>query len=161
MTYGNDMIKRIKDFNKNLEGTVTSIARNKTEELKDAQVFQTLSGLGNDGKYLMRYQDDPYFKGDLFAAAAYMEYKKRYSPNVQKPADVMDGYITGLFHSQWQVKVKKKTLEITNTSPIYGELEEKNDNTMTGFNEDTAKETFYYSIRPRLMKEVRKQTGAK
>jgi hypothetical protein len=99
-------------------------------QVLDMNREQLLSGHGADGEDLPRYVDDPYFKSKE-SAERYRDWKRNISPNSDKDPEVMDFFITGLFHNTIQVKAASEGIQLYSTSPIIKDVQQKtNDNAL-------------------------------
>jgi hypothetical protein len=104
------------DFGKELETIVTD----NVDAIADLQRDQMLEGRGVDGAFLRPfYSEDPYFKKPG-AALRYARWKQKITPNPQRPLDVPNLIITGVFHESLTANVEGDLVEIE-TSAAFGD----------------------------------------
>lgn len=102
------------------KGELIAIVEDHTELLADLQRDQMLEGRGVDGEYIRPYySENPYFKTPE-AAARYAKWKSIITPNPQRPEDVPNLIINGMFHDSIFAKVSGDEFEME-TSASFGE----------------------------------------
>lgn len=119
-----ELQRRLKGFSLNTE------VADSVNETKDAMLalnrMQLLRGLTKDGGYLSpKYSEDPFFKSKE-SAKRYAQWKKRIEPvKTDRPEDVPNLYIVGVFHSKIDVKANASEYTFTNTASFAGGVEGK------------------------------------
>lgn len=141
-----------------MEELVAETVQRQINLVIDANRWQLTKGLNNEGEWLPKYQDDPYFK-TLAQAKGYEKYKRSKSPNRMKPSDVMDFYINGYTHDHIKATVSGVDLQIWNTTPWADEIDQKTDNKALGLSPDTAIELYNEEIGPLVTEKIKDLTG--
>lgn len=99
---------------------MVKIVEDNTDTIADLQRDQMLEGRGVDGEYIRPfYSEDPWFKKPG-AAERYARWKQEITPNPQRPLDVPNLIVTGVFHDSLTAGVSGDEFEI-NTSASFGE----------------------------------------
>jgi len=118
---------------------VGDIAEEKEAQVTELQSKQLLAGKDNEGHYLPRYVDDPYFKSRE-AALRYMNWKIGKSPNKEKPNDVMDFWITGYTHSTLFSKRQGNSILFGSNGKFNNSIMLKTDGKYLGLNKESLQE---------------------
>jgi len=142
------------DFEQMIADTLDSVK----DYIADLNRWQLTKGLGTDNEYLPSYLTDPYFKTRA-QAIGYMLYKKKVSPNTQKPVDVPDYYINGYTHSRIRAEVTGTELNMYNTAPWASQIDQRTNNKAIGLNEESIKELTEREVYPRLLYMMRELHG--
>lgn len=97
------LLKKLEDFDPKEE--LIAIVAGKTDTLTELQKDQWMEGMGVDGEFIRPYySENPYFK-TADSAAAYGRWKKKLTPNPQRPDDVPNLYINGFLHSSMHAEI--------------------------------------------------------
>lgn len=105
-----DLINKIQvfDFGQELE----KIVEDHADDITDLQREQMLEGRGVDGDYIRPfYSENPWFKKPG-AAQRYAQWKQKITPNPQRPLDVPNLTVTGVFHDSLSAKVTSGFFEV-------------------------------------------------
>jgi hypothetical protein len=116
---------------------------------------QMTKGLGNDGEYMPTYLEDPFFKTRA-QAIGYMNYKRKVSPNTQKPAEVRDYYINGYTHIRVQPVVGGNDVTMVANVKWADKMKQAR---ALGLNDDSIKELRHNELYPRLAAQLREMIG--
>lgn len=96
------------DFGKELE----EIVEDHADDIADLQREQMLEGKGVDGQYIRPfYSENPFFKTPG-AAERYALWKQKITPNSNRPVDVPNLIVVGVFHKSLSAKVSGGLFEI-------------------------------------------------
>ncbi len=154
--YWDEYLEQIRaiDFEQMIAETLEGV-REYIAELNRGQLEM---GLGTDGANLPSYLTDPYFKTHK-QAEAYVLYKKRVSPNAQKPADVPDYYINGYTHDHIRAEVTGSELHVYNTAPWAADIDKRTGNRAFGLNEESLKVLTDERVYPGLLHKMRELHG--
>lgn len=160
MATGNEMLRRLKEVKNNLPEYLSEIAKQQKEQLADLNRFQLSEGKNNEGGYLPRYIDDPYFNS-IEGAIGYQIWKRKVSPNPDKPEDVMDLFIRGDLHESIKADVSGNELKLWTNSPIGDDVFQKTKGKFLGLNPESVKDAWEAFFRPKLKKRISRATGIK
>lgn len=87
------------------------------DDIIGKQRNQLLSGLDRDGEYIRPfYSENPWFK-DKKAALRYAKWKASIFPDMGRPLDVPNLYITGRFHRSLFASITSDTYDIRFSDP--------------------------------------------
>lgn len=119
-----ELKRRLKGFDLLVE--VADSVNETKEAMLTLNRMQLLRGLTKDGNYLSpKYSEDPFFKSKE-SAKRYAQWKKRIEPiKTDRPEDVPNLYIIGVFHSKIDVKANASEYEFTNTASFASGVEGK------------------------------------
>lgn len=112
-----------------------SIELNQDEivELNRDQLWDGKDALGND--ITPSYLDDPYFKTKE-AAAAYMRWKQKITPNPDRKPETPNMYINGSFYKSLKLDPGTEDFSIKTDSPLGRKIDQKFDN-LEGLTDDS------------------------
>lgn len=154
--------KRLRDgWNSvDLPEIVADIAEEHEAELAQMNREQLLAGKDNQGRYLIKYTDDPFFKSRE-AAIRYMNWKKHISPNKDKPADVADFFISGYTHGTIFANRQGKSIVFDSTGRFNASILQKTNGAYLGLNEESRKQGWITIFRVPAIHKINALTGAK
>ncbi len=144
----------------NLRDIVGDIAEEHEAELAQMNREQLLAGKDNKGRYLLKYTDDPYFKSRE-AAIRYMNWKKRISPDKDKPADVADFFITGYTHSTIFANRQGNSIVFESNGRFAASILQKTNGAYLGLNDESKKKGWLTIFRVPAIHKINALTGAK
>lgn len=155
-----ELQRRLKGFDiiSELAGSVEETK----EEMLELNRMQLLRGLDSEGDYLSpKYSEDPYFKSKE-SAKRYAEWKKRIEPiKTDRPEDVPNLYIIGVFHSKIGVDVGASEYTFSNSASFSSGVESKFKN-IYGLNPESKSETYIPDyLLPSIKKRVTNKLGFK
>lgn len=135
-------------------------------ETKEAMIslnrMQLLRGLTKEGEYLSpKYSEDPFFKSKE-SAKRYAQWKKRIEPiKTDRPEDVPNLYIVGVFHSKIDVEANASEYTFTNTASFASGVEGKFKN-IYGLTSESKSETYIPDyLLPAVQNRVTSKLGFK
>lgn len=154
--------KRLRDgwASVDLPEIVADIAGEHEAELAQMNREQLLAGKDNQGRYLLKYTDDPYFKSRE-AAIRYMNWKKNISPNKDKPADVADFFITGYTHGTIFASRQGTSIVFDSNGRFNASILQKTNGAYLGLNEESRNKGWNTIFRVPTIHKINALTGAK
>lgn len=152
------MLNRLMAINE--EEMIGSIAKMEEAAFAVMNRRQLLEGRDRTGGYLPSYYDDigEYFK-TYKGAVAYMEMKRKISPNKEKPAHIADFFIRGDFHNSIYARISGLSVEHGSTSHIAEDVARKTNYRAFGLNPDSAAGIYNLRVFPVFKKRVSENTG--
>jgi hypothetical protein len=119
-----ELQRRLKGFN--LQNEVAGSVNETKEAMLSLNRMQLLRGLDKEGNYLSpKYSEDPFFKSKE-SAKRYAQWKKKIEPvKTDRPEDVPNLYIVGVFHGSIDVKANASDYTFTSSASFSGGVEGK------------------------------------
>lgn len=117
--------------------------------------WQMGKGLGYDGEYMPSYLNDPFFETRQ-QAVGYMLYKKKVSPNTQKPVDIIDYYVNGYTHDRVVATISGS--DVTMIANVEW-MDKMIQNRALGLNEASLKELRSEMLYPMMVLELKERIG--
>lgn len=146
----------------NLSQEAVRIVAKNPEVLEDYNRLQLRKGKGKDGLYLMKYSDDPYFKGNKEWAEGYANWKKSLGhSDPDKPFDVPDLFINGYTHHNLTVNVVGGNAVFQPEVPWAVEVEDKYGGKAFGLAPDSKVDYRRSFLLPELVKAIKTKAGLK
>lgn len=139
---------------------VADVAEDHETQLADLNRKQLLSGKGNDGQYLLKYSDDPYFKTQE-AAIRYMNWKRRISPDKNKPAEYADFFISGYTHETIFADRQGRSIAFNSDGRFSNSIFQKTRGKWLGLNDESKKIGWKTIFRTPVIQRINAITGAK
>lgn len=155
-----ELQRRLKGFN--LRKEVADSVNETKEAMLSLNRMQLLRGLTKDGDYLSpKYSEDPFFKSKE-SAKRYAAWKKKIEPvKTDRPEDVPNLYIVGVFHGKIDVKANAKDYIFTNTASFASGVESKFKG-IYGLTSESKSETYIPDyLQPAVQKRVTNKLGFK
>lgn len=142
----------------NLKEQVSKSVNENSDKMADLQREQLMKGLGSDGKSLLAYKDDPFFKSQQ-SAEAYSRWKKRLHP--ESPEGISNMNITGYYHGEIKVLANGSQISVTNTAPFAASADAKNRGRLLGYNKDSCVLAWRRILRAPTVLKIAAITGCK
>jgi hypothetical protein len=137
------------------------ILEDNTEWIANTNRQQLLAGLNNRGEYLSpKYSEDPWFKKPG-AAERYARWKKQLFPDGDRPEDVPNLIIVGVYHNAIEVRVTGQAVQYEDSASFAAAVEAKYQNTVLGLDPDNKKRGYREIVKPELVTVVCSRTGIK
>lgn len=143
----------------NLEREAIAIAQNNTDEIADLNRQQLLAGKDSTGQSLPLYTEDTFFKTKE-AATRYMNWKRHISPNKDKPADVMDFFISGYTHKGIFATIAGSEITLKNNTLFANSIQNKTKGLAWGLNSESEAKVWSQILRAPLIARIVTITGA-
>lgn len=155
-----EMQRRLKGF------SIVSEMADSVEETKDEIIslnrMQLLRGLTKEGDYLSpKYSEDPFFKSKE-SAQRYAAWKKKIEPvKTDRPEDVPNLFITGVFHNEIKIDVNASEYTFSNSASFASSVEGKFKD-IYGMTTESKSETYIPEyLLPAVKKKVINKLGFK
>lgn len=156
MASANEILGRLQDFN--VYATMRTIVKRNERAFADSTRFRLLAGLDRNDAYLPKYTSDPFFKS-IEAANNYARWKAYISPNKEKPADVMDFYISGDYHRTINASLNGNIIDIYSNARINSDINDKTNDKALGVSPNQADELMDKILFDELLEETNQKTG--
>lgn len=155
-----ELQRRLKPFS--LEVEVADSVNETKEAMLSLNRMQLLRGLNKDGEYLSpKYSEDPFFKTKE-SAKRYSAWKKKIEPiKTDRPEDVPNLYIVGVFHGEIDVNANANEYTFTNHASFASSVEGKFKD-IYGLTPESKSETYIPDyLLPAVQKRVTSKLGFK
>jgi hypothetical protein len=136
-----------------------NILADNTDKVKDLNIRQLMQGLNRYGQPLSpKYSEDPYFKKPG-AWQRYAAWKKKLFP--ETPYDRPNLIIIGTYHDSIQVNRQAQVINFRGTASFSNSVDQKYNDAQLGLSDESKAELWREVIKPPLVDEFCRQTGAK
>jgi hypothetical protein len=155
-----ELQRRLKSFS--LEVEVADSVNETKDEMLNLNRMQLLRGLTKDGDYLSpKYSEDPFFKSKE-SAKRYAAWKKKIEPvKTDRPEDVPNLFIVGVFHGKIDVKANANEYTFTNSASFASGVESKFKD-IYGLTPESKSETYIPDyLLPSVQNRITKKLGFK
>lgn len=140
-----------------IEITKDVIVDNATD-VEDLNRKQLYKGLDANGKFLSpKYSEDPWFTSKE-AALRYAEWKKKITPDPDRPLDVPNLFITGRFHYSRTVEVEGSKIAFRSNDPNANKIKAKFKN-IDGLTDNSIQAFRKNTLYPQLVGKIAQITG--
>lgn len=136
-----ELQRRLKGFD--LATEVAASVEETSEAMLNLNRQQLLRGLDSEGHYLSpKYSEDPYFKSKE-SAERYAKWKKAIEPEkTDRPIDVPNLFITGVFHREIRVDVNSSEYKFSDSASFAGGVIGKFGDVIFGLTAESKRDTY-------------------
>lgn len=155
-----ELQRRLKGFS--LQSEVADSVNETKEAMLSLNRMQLLRGLTSEGEYLSpKYSEDPFFKSKE-SAKRYAQWKKKIEPvKTDRPEDVPNLYIVGVFHGSIDVNANANEYTFTSSASFASGVEGKFSD-IYGLTSESKSETYIPEyLLPSVQRKVTSKLGFK